>query len=310
MTVRFKLRVCTFNVNNLGRADNPDDVTYKSKLDYLTDVLTRVDADIAVIDEVRESESFNELADRLDRYPQRFLGDAPAANRRIQIGILSRLPLMEQGQWRDFPAVLPGASGTEVRLGFRRVMPWVKVELPDKTTLMAVAVHLKSRRAAVEETPESLLARTRRVLGRSLASLIRLTEAAGLRCRLDEVMDRQAADHYVVLGDFNDSPDSTALSLLAGLEDEDGSELEQNEARRLFPVSIDGPQERAFSYVGWGQRLLLDHILVSRRLSLSLSRARAESQLLDAERHRGHAAGYPRSDHAPVWAEFEPGGPE
>ena len=303
--VRFKL--LTFNVHNLGRVDNSDDRTYRAKIDYLADVLTRLDPDVAVIDEVREPESFDELADRLGAYPYRFLGDAPPVNRRIQIGILSRFPILEQGQWREFPVVRPGPEPGTMRLAFRRAMPWLRLELLNGETLLAVAVHLKSRRAAAEEIPETESPRRRRLLGRSLSNLIRIAEAAGLRCLLDEAMDRKTADHYVVLGDFNDSPGSTAVSLIMGLEDEEGSELAQSDERRLFQALWRVPLERAFSYVGRGQRHLFDHILVSQRLSLGQVAAGVESQLLEAERrqHSDHSEGYPRSDHAPVWATFE-----
>jgi exonuclease III len=65
------------------------------------------------------------------------------------------------------------------------------------------------------------------------------------------------------------------------------------------------PAEQAFSYVRRGRRLLIDHILVSQRLSLCLSGAGAESQLLLAStRDTGETGWYPRSDHAPVWASF------
>ena len=303
--VRFKL--LTFNVHNLGRGDNSDDRTYRAKMEYLADVLARLDPDVAVIDEVREAESFDELADRLGAYPYRFLGDAPPVNRKIQTGILSKLPILEQGQWREFPAVLPGPEGETMRLAFRRMLPWSRLELPNGETLFAVAVHLKSRRAAAEEIPETESYRRRRLLGRALSNLIRIAEAAGLRCLLDETMDRKTADHYAVLGDFNDAPNSTALSLVMGLEDEEGSELVQSEERRLFQALWRVPLDRAFSYVGRGQRHLFDHILVSQRLSLGLVAAGVESQLLEAERrqHSDHPEGYPRSDHVPVWATFE-----
>lgn len=307
MKPRVRFRLLTFNVHNLGRADNADDRTYRAKLDYLVDVLRRLDPDVAVIDEVREPESFDELGDRLGTYAYRFLGDAPPANRRIQTGILSRFPMLEQGQWHEFPSALPGPEGGAVQLAFRRPMPWTRLELPNGETLLAVAVHLKSRRAAAEEIPETESPRRRRLLGRALSNLIRIAEAAGLRSLLDEAMDRKTADHYAVLGDFNDAPGSVALSLVMGLEDEEGSELGQSEERRLFQALWRVPLDRAFSYVGRGQRHLFDHILVSQRLSLGQVAAGVESQLLEAERrrHSDHPEGYPRSDHAPVWANFE-----
>ncbi|MEO0077851.1 MAG: endonuclease/exonuclease/phosphatase family protein, partial [candidate division WOR-3 bacterium] len=123
--VRFKL--ATFNVHNLGRADNPDPATYESKLQYLTDVLTRLDADVVVINEVREPESFAELAERLGSYSFRALSDPPERHRPIQTGFLSRLTVKDRGQWFEFAAVLPEKTDAPSTLRFRRPVPWFTV---------------------------------------------------------------------------------------------------------------------------------------------------------------------------------------
>lgn len=197
---------------------------------------------------------------------------------------------------RDDQALLPARG------------PWSRLELPNGEALPVTAAYLKSRRAAAEEFPDTEPPRRGRLLGRALSSLTRLAEAAGLRCLLDEAMDRKTADHYAVLGDFNDTPDSTTLSLVMGLEDEEGSELAQSEERRLYQALWRVPPDRAFSCVDRRERLLFDHILMSQRLSLGFVAAGVESQLLEAERrlHADHPEGYPRSDHVPVcWATFE-----
>jgi endonuclease/exonuclease/phosphatase family metal-dependent hydrolase len=301
---RVRLKLATYNVHNLGRADNSGEGVYASKLGFLTDVLRRVDADLVVIDEVREPESFAELADRLG-YAGRCLADAPAETRRIQTGILTRLPLLEEGQWRDFEAAVPGHPGELTGFRFRRPLPYVRVELGNGEDLMVVAVHLKSRRADVELVPESEPSRKRRVLGRALSGVTRLLEAAGLRCQLDDAVARNAACHYAVLGDFNSPPGSMTVSLVSGIEDEDGSPLAESDERRLHPVSARIPPGQAWSYARRGQRSLLDHILVSQRLSLCLAAVGVENQLLaGATREYGEGGGYPRSDHAPLWAEF------
>lgn len=301
---RARLKIATYNVHNLGRGDNIGEGVYTSKLGFLTDVLRRVDADLVVIDEVREPESFEELADRLG-YAGRFLADAPAETRRIQTGIITRLPVLEEGQWRDFEAAVPGHPGELAGFRFRRPLPYVRAELGNGEDLMVVAVHLKSRRADIELVPESEPPRKRRVLGRALSGVTRLLEAAGLRCLLDAAVARNAAAHYAVLGDFNSPPGSMTVSLVSGIEDEDGSPLAESDERRLHPVSARIPPGQAWSYARRGQRSLLDHILVSQRLSLCLSAVGVENQLLaGATREYGEGGGYPRSDHAPLWAEF------
>jgi endonuclease/exonuclease/phosphatase family metal-dependent hydrolase len=302
---RFKL--ATFNVHNLGRGDNPDPATYESKLAYLTDVLSRLGADVVVINEVREPDSFSELADRLGAYPFRALSDAPEKYRRIQIGFLSRLPVQQQGQWFEFPAVLPEATEQAATLRFRRPVPWFVVSLPNEETLLCAAVHLKSQRAETDELPEQLSFRQSRVLGRALATTKRTMEAAGLRCLLDDALEAGRADHHVILGDFNDGPESAAVMTLMALDEDEIGTLEFMERRRLFSVTRRLPPDRAFSYVRRGRRQMIDGILVSTRLSLGLVAAGVESQLLEGDVHwqTERVPGYPRSDHAPVWAEFE-----
>jgi endonuclease/exonuclease/phosphatase family metal-dependent hydrolase len=306
MTTGTRFRLATFNVHNLGRADNPDPATYESKLAYLTDVLTRLDADIVVVNEIRESESFAELADRLGTYSFRALSDPPQKYRLIQTGFLSRLPVQQQGQWHDFTAILPEAA-TPVTLQFRRPVPWFVLSLANGETLFCAAVHLKSQRAETDELPQDLGFRHSRVLGRALATTKRVLEAAGLRCLLDDAVEAGAADHFALLGDFNDGPDSPALTALCALDEDELGSLEFMERRRLFSVARHVPVERAFSYVRRGRRQMIDGILVSQQLSLGLVAAGVESHLLEGDVywHSERVAGYPRSDHAPVWALFK-----
>jgi predicted extracellular nuclease len=214
--------------------------------------------------------------------------------------------VLESGQWHEYPAVLPGRSGEIVTQRFRRPLPWLRLALPDGGDLLLVAVHMKSRRAETEALPESESPRRRQVLGRALSAASRMLEAAGLRCLLDEACSSHKAAHYAVLGDFNAAPASVTMGLVAGLEDEDGSSLEASEERRLLSVVSRLPVEAQVSYVSQGRRQLFDNILVSQRLSLGVVAVGIESQLLLASRRTGAdwQQGYPRSDHAPVWAEF------
>ncbi|MEO0077850.1 MAG: hypothetical protein ABIK86_02495, partial [candidate division WOR-3 bacterium] len=174
-------------------------------------------------------------------------------------------------------------------------------------TLFCAAVHLKSQRADTDELPAQLSPRQSRVLGRALATTKRLLEAAGLRNLLDDAIETRAADHFAVLGDFNDGPDSPTLAALKALDDDELGTLEFMEQRRLFAATRQIPRELAFSYMRRGRRQLMDGILVSPQLSLGLVAAGIENQLLEGDIywHSERVPGYPRSDHAPVWATFE-----
>lgn len=306
MSTATRLKLATFNLNNFGLEDNPDATVYGAKFDFLVSVLRQLNADVVAVNEVREPERFEELAAVLGSYPGRFLGDAPAERRHIQTGLLFRHDVTGQGQWHDFPAVLPDRPGESLRMSFSRPVPWVRLGLPDGSRLFVCAVHLKSWRAGAEELPPDATNRARQVLGRAYSIALRNSEAAGLRLRLDEVMDTGMADHYAVMGDFNDRLDSSTVDLVTGLETEEHAELARNEERRLFPAGWWLSGSRQFSYVRHGRRELFDHILVSRLLSLRLVSAGAEGHLLEPVHVRRveSGGGFPRSDHAPAWAEF------
>ncbi len=294
------VRLATFNLHNLGRGDYRNPLEYADKLDRLVAAIRGVKADLVAVQEVREPACFEELAGRLAELPFRTLADAPAEERNIQIGILTRLPVVGQGQWRDYPALLPGARSVS-RQRFRRPVPWVKARLGNGATLLAAAVHLKSRRPETEAVPDTEVPLARAVLGRSLPVLVRVMEASGLRCLLDEQMAAAAADHYAVLGDFNDRQDSEAVYLAQGT-DETRSGAESGAGRRLVSaLAVHGVPAGSFSYCGSSGCELIDHILVNRDLALRLEQAGVESQLLVDEGASG-------SDHAPVWAEFSIGG--
>ncbi len=299
------IKLASYNLYNLGRQDYPG--TYEAKLEFLADVLRRVDPDVAVVQEIRESECFYELADALG-WPTRLLADAPEETRRIQVGILARIPAAARGQWYDFPSVSDDRPATAGRGGFRRPVPWMRFELANDETLMVVGVHLKSRRSEIEAFSEQEPLRRRVVLGQALASAGRLREAAGLRCLLDEAIESGTADHFAVMGDFNDGPESEAVALVCGARLAGPSEDGDRFCRTLFPVGDRIPGGRPFSYSGRDRKEFLDHILVTKDLSLALRQAGVESQLLQLFarfRNGDMPAVCAGSDHAPVWAEFE-----
>lgn len=301
---RATLKLAAYNLQNLGREDNPNGV-YERKLEFLTGVVRELDADLVAVAEVREEAAFTELARALDFYPESLLSDLTADRRQLQVGLLTRLPVVARGQWQDFPAVLPGSDGP-ASLPFRRSVPWLRVRLADGSTLQAAAVHLKSGRPEVERVPESEPPRRREILGMALATAGRVYEAAGLRCRLDEAMALGDADHYAVLGDFNDGPESEVVRMVRGATAA-AREGGTGDAELLAATDII-PEEKRISYVGWGQRAQLDHILVSRGIYARLEAAGIETHLLDdAPRTAGGSRtnGYPRSDHAPAWAVFD-----
>ncbi len=297
-----RTKLATYNVQNLGRQDLPEPTMYRRKLDFIVRAITGLDADLVVVNELREQASFFDLAEACGSYSGRLLGDARPGAREVHTGILTRLEVLECGQWREFPATVPGRPGELVQLVFSRPVPWVKVRLGNGQTLFAAGVHLKSRRPEVEAIPVSESARRREVLGQTLAVQTRMAEAGGLRCLLDEVMVGKAAHHFAVLGDFNDPVDSMTVSLVCGRRVDD-CEAGSADSCLLFPVELKTDGRRPYSYVGSGGQALIDHILVSQDLLAQVVQAGVETRLLDPGLVAGQSS--ITSDHAPVWVEVK-----
>jgi endonuclease/exonuclease/phosphatase family metal-dependent hydrolase len=298
-------RLATWNLQNLGREDNPGAV-YEDKLAFLAGVLARLDADLVVVNEVRMPGAFDELCARVGRYRERFLADAPTDFRRIHTGMMTRLEVLARGQWYEFPAVVPGRGGEVERAKFRRPVPWMRVRTSGAETLLVVGVHLKSDRPELESISDTEPPRRQVVLGHALAVTGRTMEAAGLRCLLDEALQRRPGEPVVVTGDFNDGPLSDVVRLVSGVE---GGLTESGEGKRLalHPATAGLPAERRYSYEGWDRREQLDHILTSQQLADRVRGSGIENDLLAEVENRDRQSrpvGYPRSDHAPVWAEF------
>lgn len=288
-----RLRLVTFNVQNLGQEDWPVPARYEEKLGGLALVLRGLDPDLAAVQEIREPESFHELGRRSGLAGSGFLADPPVGRRHIQTGLLTRLPVLDRGQLLDFPAAVPGQAGRLNRLEFRRPVPWLLVRLPNGERLFAVAVHLKSHRPEYEALPPGLDSDRREPLARALAESSRILEAAGVAGLVSDAMNGRWAEHYTVIGDFNDPAGSTVLELVtAGAGDEDGPGC----GERLCLVRPCG--DEPVSYVGRAGGELIDHILVSQRLFGRLERAGVEHQLF------GDWPGAALSDHVPVWADF------
>lgn len=291
-----RLKLASYNLCNLGRGEFDNAETYSEKLHLLANVLTGIDADLVVVNEIREEKALKDLADVCGIYPNQILGGSRTDARELHTGILTRLSIVATGEWVEYPGIVPGHPGVVEQLLFSRPVPWVKVRLADNTILFVAGVHLKSRRAETEAVPASWLGRQREVLGQSLAAATRALEAGGLRSLLDEEMIRRTADYYAILGDFNDLTDSSTVKLVCGLRAGD-CEPEGETDCRLFPAASK-MSLGAYSYAGTEGPEMIDQILVSAKLCRCLTRAGAESSLLEQGRP------FSGSDHAPVWAEF------
>jgi len=136
-----------------------------------------------------------------------------------------------------------------------------------------------------------------------VAALKRDGQALEARLLVDELLDADEGALIAVCGDFNAPSASEPLAIVcAPVREIDDARLGR---RSLIPVETALPHEKRFSVIHGGERVLLDHIVVSRGLLADFDGAMihhgdGSDELVDY--HLGREI--PGSHHAAVTADF------
>lgn len=264
-------RVATFNVENLftrflfsrGAPPHEDGFTTEDLRFRLADpeskrltadVIQRLRADVVAMQEVED-------LDTLKTFRDRFLGGRAAwphalvidgnDDRRIDVGVLSRFPIVHARSWQHLLA----GDGSPV---FSRDCLEVDVDLPGLGALTLFVNHFKSMRADGVQGP-----------GRAHTRALRRSQADAVREIVSSRFREPAEAAFLICGDLNDylEADEQGESALTELV---GWDAVENVVDRLPPDErwthhFQGRQE-------WGlppARHQLDYLLPSRRLALA-----------------------------------------
>lgn len=324
-------KIMTWNVENLFRVGNPAGPEtpdeFSQKLDRLAEVILALDPDVLALQEV--GDAFPDLEARLQgRYPHTRLSAHPDP-RGIRVGFLSKLAIEAHQEIVEFPVEgLPQVPGldsrgnlTDIRqLGRGALL--IRVRPQPGRPIHLLTAHLKSKLLTFPSatggerfSPHDENERAR-VAG--LALLKRTAEAVALRVKANQLLEDNARQALILLGDMNDVTAAATTQLLQGPA---GSEIgtrgfdqpDQGDDTRLFNLAPRIAPERRFSRIYQGQQELIDHIFVSqellpgrpRRLPNVDSRVDLAGTLPSIGADPGTRRGKPGSDHAPVTAVFE-----
>ena len=326
-------RVVTWNVENLFRpAADANQVVqdrYASKLQLLSQVLTGIDADVVALQEIGGDNALSDLqAELAGAYPHRDVGIPD--RRGIAVGFLSKHAIDEREDIVDFP---PGpalnihsvnATGDEVpleRMG--RGALRIRVSASSQN-IHVITAHLKSklltfpRPGGSSFTPRDEEERSQAA---GIALMRRSAEAVTLRIRISEILEGNAQNPLLLLGDFNDVPAAQTSLILNGPP---GSEIgtrgfdrpDQGDDARLFNLGPLIAEARRYSRVHRGRGELLDQIFVSEEMMPRSNSARILPTLVDSlvdfedtlpsvTENPGEREFEVAPDHAPVLATFE-----
>jgi endonuclease/exonuclease/phosphatase family metal-dependent hydrolase len=323
MTVRFRL--ATFNLENLD--DAPASVPpLAERIAVLRPQILRLDADILFLQEVngqpaRGPRTLAALDALLDGTPLATFHRAATASPsgwpmdKQNLVILSRWPIAESRQvLHDLvpPPHLPDIaalreSDATRQLRWERPILHATIDLPGGETLHAVNLHLREPLAAFVEGqklgPFSWRTSAGWAEGFWRAAVQRNGQALEARLLVDSILDAEPGALIAVSGDFNcEAAEMPTRILMAASEDTGNNALA---GRSLAPVEAMVPAERRYTVIHAGRRLLLDHMLVSRRLLACQTNAAIDNAALGDEligyANLGGVAG---SFHAPLVVEF------
>lgn len=269
--------VATYNVRNYlvqpaaGRKAKP-----LAARDAIVDGLVRLDADVVSLQEVGGDAALADLHRRLlargINYPYRAL--LQARDPAIQLAVLSRYPITTSRGHTNAQYLV---EGTRQRL--RRGILETEIAVGADYRFTLLTVHLKSKRS-VPYARESEL---------------RKNEAIVLRRRVETILTADPAANLMVLGDLNDTPESTVVRLVQGRGTRVLTDVAPT-ARRFAGHNVGAPGNWTHFYRRTGEHTRLDYVLISPGMRPEhLPRASFTAEL---------PAWSEASDHRPVVAGF------
>ena len=324
--------VMTWNLENLFRVGNEfgpkTQEKYEQKLKSLTDVLLDLDPDVLAVQEIGELEAFDEFVALLEgRYPHTFVSTFPDP-RGIRVGFLSKFVIEEHEELVDFPKGgllrvfgqdTEGSSTEIIRMGRGALRILIRPEQGIPVHL--INAHLKSKLLTFPSktnrprfAPEDENERARIA---ELALLRRTAEAVALRVKANELLENNAEQGLIILGDLNDVPSAATTQILQGPS---GSEIgtrgfdqiDKGDDTRLFNLASLIPEKKRHSRIYRNNKELIDHIFVSQELlpgqPRKLPQVNSHTGVMDALPSVSDdptvRQGEPGSDHAPITAIF------
>lgn len=328
-------RVITWNVENLFMPKENDPFEehekYAFKLNLIANVIKELDPDVIGFQEVGGEEPLQDLQVALNsRYPNLVVSTFPD-RRGIRVAFLTKWEVTAVEEIVEFPPgpatlVFKTAEDSPAipisRMGRGALMIQVNKE---NLAIHLLNTHLKSKlltfKTKTGKTSFSPIDENQRAQEAGIALHRRTAEALTLRMHVNQLIEHQAGQPLLLLGDFNDVPEAQTSLLLTGPT---GSEIgtigfnrsDKGDDARLFNLAYLIPEDRRFSRIHLGRKELLDQFYASvemfPRNSEGVRTLPIVDSLIDYNTELPSIADNPNlrdeaiaPDHAPVVCSFE-----
>jgi endonuclease/exonuclease/phosphatase family metal-dependent hydrolase len=315
------VKVGTWNLENLfrpgGGAGAPTTAAaYDAKVAALAAVVAHLGPDVLAVQEVGDPAALQDVVGAVPGTWHTAVADPD--DRGIRVGLVSRLPLSDIEQVRDFPHGLApvqvdDSGATMTGLGRPALRGVLTV---DGRRLDVVSVHMKSKLLGYPDGRFSPRDEDERARYAVYALHRRAAEAAGVRVYANTLLPEGGADPaeepaVVVTGDMNDVPEAATTQIVLGPP---GSEIgtdgfgkpDAGDGQRLWNLAALIPEDQRYSRVYRGRRELIDHILVSHALVGRVTSVSAGPGEVPSVADNPNALrDEPGSDHRPVLADID-----
>ncbi|MCS7266813.1 MAG: endonuclease/exonuclease/phosphatase family protein [Geminicoccaceae bacterium] len=326
-----RLRLASFNLENFGA--RAGEAGLAERIAVLRPQLLRLDADILCLQEVHGARPPEGGPRRLLAL-ETLVAGTPYARFEVastrspgehgkegwvadvhNLAVLSRFPIRSVRELRhervpplSFRLSTARPDPLEVSCRFERPALFVTIELPGGHRLQVVNLHLKAPLASFvpgqKLGPFAWASIGGWAEGFFLAATQRAAQALEVRLELEAVFDVAPDALVAVAGDLNAEDRETPLRILCAETADTGNGALA--PRSLVPTCRSLPEDRRFTVIHHGRRLMLDHVLVSRALlarfrGLEVHNETLDDELAPSERVERATESY----HAPVVACFE-----
>jgi endonuclease/exonuclease/phosphatase family metal-dependent hydrolase len=318
-----RLRLATFNIENLGRRSGGGPAI-ETRRPTLQAQLARLDADVLCLQEVNAQEVKPGPARQLLDLEAVLAGTSYGAFERActlrksgvgpldihNLVTLSRWPIRHTRQfWNDLldAPSYRRAGGESAMVPWDRPILQSEIDLGGGRPLYVINLHLRAPLAAYIADQKLPSGEWKSVAGWAEGLFATTVKRAGqgleVRAAVDRIFDADPDALVAVAGDFNAAAREVPVRIVRGDPAETGNA--ELAARALVPLA-EAIGAEAFTVVHGEHRFMLDHILASRALALACRKIAIDNaSLLDDTEGESLAARRPGSYHAPVVAEFE-----
>jgi endonuclease/exonuclease/phosphatase family metal-dependent hydrolase len=270
-------RIASYNVKNLfDNIDDPDKADEKTpakpavEQKALAAVIDASEADVLSLQEVENLSVLTEFRDKhglAEEYPHLVLVEGND-NRGIDVALMSKYPITNVKSHKDEVFEIPGQEPR----GFLRDLLQADIEIPQYGPVRFFSAHLASK------------------IGGERSDVMREAEATAARAIIKEEVRDFPGQKYVVMGDFNDTPDSKSVQKLLQKDSDNWGLVD---GFRGEPEAVSYPTSEKTARK-WGYKRI-DQILLSPEMAATQ---------VDESVHK-HPRSEVASDHWMVTADFQ-----